>query len=89
LLSDFYCPSTPQAFSAAHQGVNGTTNTLTFGVANADVFFGNPLFSAFNMLSGPNSGTFDWGMPFFYGRNVFTAIESQSTPEGLGPYWAY
>lgn len=87
--SDFYCPSTPQAFSATHQGVNGMTNTFTFGVANADVFFGNTLFSAFNMLSGPNSGTFDWGMPFFYGRNVFTAIESQSTPGGLGPYWAY
>jgi hypothetical protein len=41
------------------------------------------------MLAGPNSGTFDWGLPFFFGRNVFTAIESQNTPGGVGPYWAY
>jgi hypothetical protein len=87
--SDFYCPATPQALSAVHLGVNGTTNTLAFGVANADVFFGSTLFSAFSMLSGPNSGSFDWGVPFFYGRNVFTAVESQGTPGGLGPYWAY
>jgi hypothetical protein len=28
-------------------------------------------------------------LPFFYGRNVFTAIEGQNTPAGLGPYVAY
>src|SRR6266404_8821277 len=36
-----------------------------------------------------NAGTFDWGLPFFFGRPVFTAIENQNTPGGLGPYWAY
>jgi hypothetical protein len=32
---------------------------------------------------------FDLGMPFFFGRNVFTAIENQTTPGGTGPYFAY
>ncbi len=32
---------------------------------------------------------FDWGLPFFYGRNVYTAIEGQLTPAGTGPFWAY
>ncbi|MBV9619664.1 MAG: DUF3443 family protein, partial [Gammaproteobacteria bacterium] len=32
---------------------------------------------------------FDLGLPFFYGRNVYTAIEQQSTPGGTGPYYAY
>jgi hypothetical protein len=87
--SDFYCPATPQTFSASHRGVNGATATVSFGVSNADTIFNMEAFNAFNTLAGPNSGNFDWGLPFFYGRNVYTAIESQPTPSGTGPYWAY
>jgi hypothetical protein len=32
---------------------------------------------------------FDWGLPFFFGRTVYTAIEGQSTPAGVGPYFAF
>jgi len=32
---------------------------------------------------------FDLGMPYFFGRNVFTAIENQPTPAGNGPYFAF
>jgi hypothetical protein len=46
-------------------------------------------FTAFSEVGGPNPGLFDWGLPFFYGRSVFVAIEGQSTPGGTGPYWAY
>ena len=87
--SDFYCPSTPQAFTATHRGANGVSVAAQFGVGNADQQLNNLLFFAFPMLAGPNAGTFDWGLPYFFGRNIFTAIESQSTPGGFGPYWAY
>jgi hypothetical protein len=87
--TSFYCPTTTQALSAQQRGVNGTTSTISFGVANADTALGNLLFNAFPMLAGPNTGSFDWGLPFFFGRNVFTAIESQNTSAGFGPYWAY
>jgi hypothetical protein len=40
-------------------------------------------------LGGTFSGGFDWGLPFFFGRNVFVAIQGQSTPGGTAPYWAY
>jgi hypothetical protein len=30
---------------------------------------------------------FDWGLPFFFGRTVFTAIEDRGTP--AGPYFAF
>jgi len=34
--------------------------------------------------------SFDWGLPFFYGRTVFTAIDGFSvTNVGSGPFWAY
>jgi hypothetical protein len=87
--SSFYCPTSPQSFSASNAGVNGTTATVNFTVTNADNTFAQTAISASNGLAGPNPGVFDWGLPFFYGRNVFTAIESQTTPSGLGPYWAY
>jgi len=96
----FYCPSSTQNFLVTNQGANGATGTVNFSIANAQTLFANPTATAFSQLGGPSiippsSGTnsippyFDWGLPFFYGRNVYTAIEGASTPGGTGPYWAY
>ena len=85
--SDFYCPSTLQTLSATNRGANGVTIVTPLLVANLDSL--NPQFSAFNDIAGPNPGSFDWGLAFFFGRTVFTAIEGQATPGGVGPYVAY
>jgi len=88
----FYCPSATQNLSATNEGSTGSpSGTVSFSVANADnLFNNNPNANVFGQLAGPNSlGGFDWGLPFFYGRKVFTAIHGQSTPGGTGPYWAY
>jgi hypothetical protein len=87
--SFYYCPAAPRSLSATIPGVNGATAAVAFSVASADALFQNPVLSAFSNLAGPNPGSFDWGLPFFYGRNVFFAIESQPTSGGLGPYVAY
>lgn len=87
--ADFYCPASPRAFSATTRGGNGTTANVNFSIDNADTLLRAVRFSVFGELGGPNAGNFDWGLPFFYGRTVFTAIEGQSTPGGIGPYWAY
>jgi hypothetical protein len=90
----FYCPPTPLNLSATNKGANGASGAINFSVGDADTLFssGNNA-AAYGTLAGPQlpdaSGSFDWGLPFFYGRNVFTAIQSQSTPAGSGPYWAY
>lgn len=86
--SSFYCPSSTRNLSATDQGSNGSSGAVNFSVANADTLFATPNF-AFSNLAGPNPNTFDWGLPFFYGRNVFTAIAGQNTPAGPGPYFAY
>jgi len=86
---DFYCPSSVRALSATTRGGNGTTATVSFSIDNAQTLLNNLRFSVFGELGGPNANSFDWGLPFFYGRTVFTAIEGQSTPGGTGPYWAY
>ena len=88
--SFYYCPTSTQNQSAVVTNTMGTSNTINFSVANADTLLANfPAVSAFINLSGPNPGSFDWGLPFFYGRNVFVAIEEQTTPACLGPCWAF
>ena len=89
----YYCPASTEQLSAMIQGVNGATSAVNFSVANASAvaqsYAGD---SALPLLAGPafvTSSIFDWGLPFFYGRNVYAAIEQQSTPSGVGPYVAY
>jgi hypothetical protein len=88
----FFCPTAQQSLSATNLGVNGTQSTVNFNVGNAKTLFNNnPSFSAFDNVAAPNSDpkSFDYGLPFFYGRFVYTAIEGQNTSGGMGPYFAY
>jgi hypothetical protein len=87
-----YCPASTQNLSATLQGVNKAASTLSFSVANADqLFSANPTFNAFSNIAAPNpdAASFAWGLPFFLGRSVYTAIETRSTPGGVGPYYAF
>ena len=91
--SGFYCPSATLNLSATNQGANGTSGTITFSVGNASAMFSGSTgdYDAFSALAGPMTpdDCFDWGLLFFYGRTVYTAIEGMNTPAGQGPYWAY
>jgi len=88
-LPGFYCPASPTAFSATNTGANNVSSATNFTIDNANTLFSNNANAVFPTLGGPNSGAFDWGLPFFYGRRVYTAIAGRNTPGGLGPYWAY
>jgi hypothetical protein len=91
-VSDFYCPSETLILSATNQGANGTSGTIRFSVGNAAMMFSGATgnYDAFSALAGPNpADSFDWGLSFFYGRTVYTAIEGMNPPKGPGPYWAY
>jgi hypothetical protein len=87
----FYCPATTQSLSATIRGTTSGSANVNFAVANADSLAMNPSFYAFNDLAGEASDTttFAWGMPFFYGRSVFTAIEGANTSAGIGPFYAF
>jgi hypothetical protein len=89
----FYCPANTQSFKATNQGSNAASGTVSFSISNAETLFANQSNFAFGDLGGASSNSapfyFDWGLPFFFGRNVFVAIEGASTPGGAGPYWAY
>jgi hypothetical protein len=91
----WYCPTTsPDNLTATNQGQNalgqgvGNAVAVNFSIEDTTTLFsGNN--TAFSTLGGTNPGAFDWGLSFFFGRNVFTAIDTLSTPGGTGPYFAY
>jgi len=83
--SGFYCPSSPVALSATNSD-GKTSNTINFTIGNADQLFSITSDFVFPTLGGPNPNTFDWGLPFFFGRKVFVGFEP---PAGTGPFWAY
>lgn len=82
--SAFYCPTSTQTLTATNQGTNGTPSAVTFQIANLNNI--NNSFYAINDVGGPMTGTFDWGLPFFYGRSTFILFEG--TKDG-GTYGAY
>jgi hypothetical protein len=89
----FFCPSSPIDLTATIIGAtNGKRGTVDFSIDNAhNLVNDHPGFVAFNNIGAPMESVtgFDWGLPFFYGRRVFVAIEAIDTPAGKGPYIAY
>jgi len=88
----FYCPKSTTSLSAINQDAAGVVAvTVDFSIANAETLFARTNNVAYYNLGGSSAvgGSFDWGLPFYFGRNVFTAIEGQSTPAGTGPYVAF
>lgn len=85
-----YCPSSNVNLTANNQGTNGKNTNINFTVTNATQLPAQNFI--FNDIAAPAPATiagFDWGLPFFFGRNVFVAIAGASTPGGTGPYTAY
>jgi Protein of unknown function (DUF3443) len=91
-LSGFYCPASTQNFTVTMQGTNAMSAAVNFSVTSAQVMFdNNPSFTALPELAGSNPlpGSFDFGLPFFYGRRVLTVLEGQVTAVDTGPYIAF
>ena len=86
--TDFYCPATTMNYTAITTGTNGTANTIAFSIANANTLF-NTGNNIFNDVGGPTVGGFDLGLPFFFGRTVYVAIEGASAGGVTGPYYAF
>jgi hypothetical protein len=98
----FYCPTSTLSLTATNSGAAplGQTatgsGTVSFSVANAEDSFSSSNDFAFGDLGGTiisggsaPSAYFDWGLPFFFGRNVYVSIQGTTAPGGTTPYWAY
>jgi Protein of unknown function (DUF3443) len=91
-FSQFFCPASTLSLSVTLQGTNGVSGAIGFSIGNAQTLEAdNSTFAALPMLAGTNPipGSFDFGLPFYFGRRVATALESGTTSLGAGPYVAY
>ena len=95
-LISFYCPPSPVTVSTVLTATNGTTADISFtlyspldvtGSATAAPGLGvNPTLVVPPL---PFANSFDFGVPFFFGRTVYTAIEGRQAGGVAGPYVAY
>lgn len=85
----FYCPSSEVSESATMSGGTNTTTkkSVNFNVGNAKTLNGYAL----SDLAATNSDatSFDWGLPFFYGKTVYVGLEGASSSLGSGIYVAF
>jgi hypothetical protein len=94
IATGWYCPSSTLNLSATTEGYTGSpSGPVSFHIGNASTLFSSSN-NVFSELGAPfDSSTlsayFDWGLPFFMGRNVYFGIEEKTSSLGTGPYYAY
>jgi hypothetical protein len=88
-FSAWYCPPSPVSFHAINTGSGGAPlGGVIFQVGNTLSLLVTPN-NVFVELAGTAGNMFDWGLPFYLGRNVHLGIEGSSSVLGSGTYWAY
>jgi len=68
-------PGVPRDLFGNELGASGSpSRDVSFQIGNFNALLrsGNRVF---NDIGGDSPGGFDWGLPFFFGRNVFVGIE--------------
>jgi hypothetical protein len=92
--SGFFCPASTTNFTANVTGSNALVAAVSFSIANADTLFtADTSLTAFSNLGGSagsqGANSFAWGLPFYFGHNVYTAMEGVNAGGTTGPYFAF
>jgi hypothetical protein len=106
-FTSFFCPSSLLNETATNAGATQGSGNVPFQIDNTDNLFATNggADAAYGDLGGPNgtatctntgtgytgSCSFDWGLPFFFGKTVYVTIDGQGVPTGqpAAPWWAY
>lgn len=87
-----YCPNpSPLSLNVTNTAASGgNSGSVSFSIVSVDGLSGKVVAANIGGPYGQN-GWFAWGLPFFFGRPVFTAIQGAPQPTGVpaGPFWAY
>ena len=87
--SVWFCPSSTTSFSATNAGASGSpSGMVSFEIGNF-ISLMNSLNNVFADVGGNGVGQFDWGLPFFFGRDIYMGFEGSTSSLGSGPYFAY
>ncbi len=87
--TDFYCPPSLLNLSATQLTRSGLSKVVSFALENPDRLSASVRAVTVGGTEVLDGNSFDWGLPFFFGRDVFVAIENRNTSIGQGPYWAW
>jgi hypothetical protein len=89
-VAGWYCPASVLQLSAMISDVSGNTGQVNFSLSNADVLFvtANTAFANLGGSTNLASDSFVWGLPFFFGRSVYTSIWGQVLSSN-GPWYAF
>ena len=95
-LIAFYCPTAPMLLSPTFTATNGATASGAFTLyspltvaAASNVAPGLGVNPTLVVPPLPFANSFDFGLPFFFGRTVYTSIEGRSAGGTTGPYFAF
>ena len=96
-FTGYYCPGAPLSLSASLLAANGASVAAPFEIYNAQTLFSTddaalPTLGANpDLLSSlsPYANSFDFGLPFFFGRNIYVAFEGRTAAGTAGPYFAF
>ncbi len=87
---NWYCPTDIWRQTATVIDAFGTQGTFNLAIDNADALFnvGATALATLGGSAGQPAETFAMGMPFYYGRQVFTSIWGQALSPN-GPWYAF
>ncbi|MDB5039178.1 MAG: lipoprotein of unknown function, partial [Bacteriovoracaceae bacterium] len=88
VLAGYFCPSGTKILGAIMGGTPANTLTSAFEIGNFSTLekTSNQVFIE---VGNSDSNVFDWGLPFYLGRNIYVGIIGTTSSIGIGPYWAY
>jgi len=87
----WFCPASPLDFTATNTAASGSpAGVVTFRIDNVTNLTSNTANHVFAEIGGTYPVSFDWGLPFFFGKSVYVGFEGKTSATlGTGPYWAY
>lgn len=87
--SGWFCPASLENLSATIEGASGSpAGSVPFLIGNIDTITASLANNVFSDIGG-DMVTFDWGLPFYFGSNIFIGFDGSSSSLGTGPYFAY
>ena len=90
LYKDFYCPDTTLGMAATIPLRSGSVDVKPFQVGNAASVLAAPNYAVSSLAAPAGARSFDWGLPFFYGRRVYTGVVGRNAAlVGAGALVAY
>jgi len=96
-FTGYYCPASALSLTPSLQGLNGASVAGPFTLNNAQTLLSTTFAVLPGLGANPNAvsslmdfpSSFDFGLPFFYGRKIYTAVEGRSAGGTTGPYIAF